>query len=735
MSPARWIILSLLGLTLFCYGHVCLADFIDYDDPYYVTNNPHVLGGLSRTDVEWAFTDAARQAGYYIPLTWLSLQADAALYGPQAAWGFHLTNLLLHSANVVLIFWVLERMTGRTGLSAMTAALFAVHPLHVESVAWVTERKDVLSMLFLLLTLAAYHRYTLAPSVGRYLLMFALFAAGLMSKPILVTLPFGLLLLDYWPLYRLRLGQAVLGVESPQPAVRWYLLVAEKVPLLVCVVVFSILTYHFESDLGAVGAAIPLDQRIRVMLSGYLSYLEKTFWPTNLAVNYPWQLPGVGRVTLAAAVLLAATAALLTQARGRPALIVGWFWFLGTLFPVSGIVQVGPFAFADRHAYVPHLGLFVLVVWGISESVLWQHMALPTRKALAGLTLVALAALCWIQVWYWQNSETLFLHALSVTEKNFDMHYTLSAYYSARGNYEEAEQHLARAVAIRPDDPRGRFFYGIALLDGGKPEPAAEELQQAARLDPNNADVQCYLGSALEKLGRLEDARAALQKSTELWTSHPRRDFQLGDLKARYAKPYLLLGEVRLREGKPDLAIEPLERALQIKPELAGPHYLLGVALGRLKRWPEAEAMFRQAITLSRGNDTLSRGYLAHACARQNKKDEAAREYADLLARVPDWPGQASRFALELLTREQSLDRIRAAELATQVCEATDYKDVAGLDALAAAQAARGDFASARTTIRQAQKLTSDPLVEAQLRERLSYYNQDRPLPVRAGGP
>jgi len=360
MRPELWICLLLAAATLLVYWPVKDFDFISYDDPLYVTDNRYVQKGLSPETVKWAFTDAVKKTNYWVPLTWLSILLDHELYGMHAG-GYHLTNLFLHVLNTLLVFMVLRRLTGALWPSAFAAALFGLHPLHVESVAWVTERKDVLSTFFWLLTMLSYGGYVRRPGAGRYLLTFILFVLGMMSKPMLVTLPFALLLLDYWPLGRL---------EGEAWKQRFFHLVWEKGPFFVVVMIAAVAAFVTQQAADAVKslAAIPLGVRLANVLVAYVGYIGKMFWPVRLSFLYPhpgvlpvWQWAG------ALLILAGVTYGVLRYAKERPYLVVGWLWYLGTLFPVSGLVVIGPHAMADRYAYVPLMGLYVMAAWGLAE--------------------------------------------------------------------------------------------------------------------------------------------------------------------------------------------------------------------------------------------------------------------------------------------------------------------------------------------------------------------------------
>ncbi len=729
MVQKRWICVALVLLNVLCYGHVCFSEFVNYDDTGYVTENPFSSGGLSWTNIAWAFGESCYQAGFWIPLTWLSLQMDATLYGPGGAWGFHLSNLLIHLANVIGLFLVLQRMTGDVWRSAVAVALYSIHPLRVESVAWVTERKDVLSTFFLIVAVGAYHRYTQGPNVRFYLLSFLAFCLGLMAKPTLVTLPFALFLLDYWPLGRLRLGQALTAEQAAKPGTPWWRLAVEKIPFFAASALVSTVTLHFSSAIGAV-SSLPLRDRLGVALSGYLSYVEKTLWPTNLSAMYPLQIPSAARLAAAAMVLGVITVAVVWLGRRKPALLVGWLWFVGTLLPVSGIAQTGPQGFADRFTYVPHIGIAIMIVWGLGDLSAWQRLSVGRRGSLVGICLAGLGALTWVQVCYWRNSGILFEHALSITEKNFEAHFCLSCFWFGRADLDQAALHAGKAVEINPANALGQFQFGTVLLQQDDFARAAAHLKAYVHLAPDDPDGFYTLGLALSKQGRWQEAKENLHRSLEIWVYNPPKKVWRGDPGRRKALPLELLGEIALHDGFPDQAVEHLTQALRAQPELALAHHFLGVALGRRGDWPEAETALHQAVTLE-PEAAAYRAYLAFAYARQKKMALAAREYALVLTENPVWPQQTSDLALRSITETPFLDQRLAEEVALQVCEATTFKDARWLSTLAAVQAAGGQFDAARATAQKALGLAEDRALRAELEERLHRFERRLALPVK----
>ena len=558
-TSVRWRVLVAVGLvllTLLAMGSLGQFDFICFDDSGYVTNNSHVLTGLTPSNLLWALT-TGRQCNWH-PLTWWSHMLDAQCFGRWAG-GHHLTSLLLHLANSVLVFVLLERMTEATWRSAMVAALFAIHPLHVESVAWVAERKDVLSTFFGLWTMLAYVAYIDRPSRMRYALVAGLLALGLMAKPMLVTLPCVLLLLDYWPLGRLASQP---GSAWPQQARR---LVLEKMPLLAIVVASCVITYLVQKHGGALKNVSFLERSENSLVS-YVGYLRKGFWPMDLAVFYPWpeELP-LATVVAAGLFLVAVTVAVLVAAkRGFHYAAVGWFWYLGTLVPVIGLVQVGEQAMADRYSYLPLVGIFILVVWGAHDLVgryVWGRRALAV---LGGVVLLNCLVITTIQVQFWRNTETLMRRVLEVSPRAWAAHNSLGDYYWQRylGNRKGGGQWLELAVvhwkaslAIWSDSP---VFcqLGHALQEQGRFDEAAASYREALAIKPRHADAHNDLGWILMKQGHQDEAIPHFQEAIAVNPDH---------VEARGNMALVLLEQGNTRQ-----AIEHLREILRIDPQHTG---------------------------------------------------------------------------------------------------------------------------------------------------------------------
>ena len=456
--------LALVAAIAIVFAPVVRHGFVNFDDPQYVSENPFVTGGLTLRGISWAFTTG--YAGNWHPLTWMSHMLDVQTFGLDAG-AHHVTNVVLHAASALLLFVLLHRMTGAPGRSWFVAALFAVHPLHVESVAWVAERKDVLSTLFWMLTIWAYVRYVSQPRAGRYLTVVVLFALGLMAKPMLVTLPFTLLLLDVWPLRRLPLR------------------VREKLPLFALAIASSVITFAVQQQAGAVKelVTLPIGRRIANALVAYVTYIGKALWPSGLAAIYPYPESIAGWRVAVALVLLAALAALAIRARQRyPYVLVGWLWYLVTLVPVIGLIQVGSQPIADRYTYVPLIGLFIIVAWGVPDLLARWPWRIGVIRAAAVLAIAACAVTARAQVRQWRNSVALWEHAIAVTTANYRAEGNLGHALASEGRLDEAVYHYAEAVRIHPGYAEAHNNLGLALATQGKIDEAMPHFTEAIRL-------------------------------------------------------------------------------------------------------------------------------------------------------------------------------------------------------------------------------------------------------------
>jgi tetratricopeptide (TPR) repeat protein len=558
----------LVVATFIAYEHLRHNEFV-YDDHKYVDENTQVQEGINLRSVFWAFTSS--HASNWHPLTWLSHMLDCHLFGLNPL-GHHLTNLLFHILNTLLLFWVLKRSTGAVWASGFVAAAFAIHPLHVESVAWVAERKDVLSGFFWMLTIAAYLRYVNRPRIGAYFLMLLSFALGLMAKPMLVTLPFVLLLLDYWPLGRFQNGRPAKytnrgGHKSANIFRQWrvfYCLLWEKIPLFILTAVSSVITYIVQQSGEAMRLAeiSPLHLRLPNILVSYLGYICKLFYPSRLAVFYPYpgdSLPA-WKPILSFVILVVLSASIIYTGRRRRYLLVGWLWYLGTLVPVIGLVQVGAQVMADRYTYLPSIGIFILVGWGAAEfAAKWRYCSVGLGIA-ATVVLTGLLSCTRMQVRYWENDITLFGRTLAVTENNYITHKNYGHALVRKGQLDDAVTHFKKAiecfnkvVGTRANCPDAYNTLGLAYAQQGEYELAIRTYKEALLDKPDHTETIYNLGMALKQQGKINQAIEAWENVLEIEPDY---------LNARISLAYTL-GKL----GKVKLAVEHYYKILQSKPD------------------------------------------------------------------------------------------------------------------------------------------------------------------------
>ena len=687
----------LAAITWLVFGQTLGHEFVTYDDPQYVSGDPEVAAGLSIEGIRWAFTHTI--GGNWHPLTIISHMLDCQLYGLNAA-GHHLTNVLLHTIAVILLFLVLRQMTGTLWRSAFVAALFAIHPLHVESVAWISERKDVLSAVLFILTLGAYVRYIHALSITACLLVLILFALGLMSKPMLVTVPFVLLLLDYWPLGRCsngpeaRLndprGRRSQNTSEGRGYSGWLKLITEKLPLFALSALISAVTVVAQLHSTGITNQLPFAWRLSNAIVSYVTYIWQIFWPTRLAAFYPHpndQLP-FWQIVLAIVILAAITVAAIRWRKERPYIFTGWFWYIGMLVPVIGLVQAGEQARADRYTYLPQIGLYVLITWGITDLV----QAITTRNfssrrvatglrpvtlgsrqnmaegpqgrsykllfATATAIIIALSWRAFVQTSYWKNSELLWNHVLAVTGDNDVAQNNLGNLCLQRGELDSALSHFEAALKIRARTAAAHYNFGGALIE-------------------NSA------AAILAQKGRINEAISHYDNAIEM--------------RPHYGDPYLNLGSVLFQQGRIGDALAQWEKALGTQPHDAAFHALLGDAFLRAGSQKVAIAEYERAARLS-AREPLGRNNLAWLLATSS--DPSIR------------------------------DGNRAVELAKEAVRLSRGKDPNYLRTLAAAFAETGRFAEAIETARQAlqaaEKRSNSALVNA-LKDEIALYELGLP--------
>jgi tetratricopeptide (TPR) repeat protein len=636
-----WPIAALLVLvTIALYWPATQCDFVNYDDPDFVTANPHVQGGLNWEGVTWAFRNT-EQAAYWAPLVWLSHMLAWQFFGMNA-WGHHLINVLLHAVNTALVFLVFRRMTGATWRSAILAALFGLHPLRVESVVWVTERKDVLSALFWMLALWAYAEYVEGAQVRSsksnlwYGAALGVFVLGLLSKPMLVTLPCVLLLLDYWPLRRFERSTLDSQLSTTVRLVR------EKIPFFALAALASIVTLIVQKQGSAVtaGESLPFGARGGNALISYCRYLGKMFWPTDLAVFYPhpghWPLD---KVVLAGVLLLSLSVVLWVQRRRSPYLLIGWLWYCGTLVPTIGLVQSGGQAMADRFTYVPSLGVLVFAVWGAYELTRRWHYGVIALSVTGSAAIVLCLALTRQQLGYWQDSETLFRHALAVTEKNWLAHDNLGATLYKKGQIDEAIRELQEAVRLNPDYADTHNNLGAALEQKGQIDEAIRQYQEALRLKPDYADAHYNLGFTLGRIGQIDEAIRQFQEAIRLKPDH--------------AEAHNNLGIALVMKGQIDEAIPQYQEALRLKPADAEPHNNLGAALGKKGLTDAAIKQYREALRLKPA-DARVHNNLGNALLTKGQIDEAISQYQEALNLKPDYADARKNLDVVLANKAHS---------------------------------------------------------------------------------
>jgi tetratricopeptide (TPR) repeat protein len=640
MSRSFIIVTAIVLGVLAVYGQAGRFGFICYDDPTYVIDNPHVTTGLTLQNIAWSLT--ATRASNWHPLTWMSHMADCSLFGLEPG-GPHLVNVLIHLISSLLIYWILLRMTGAAWPSGLAALLFAVHPLHVESVAWVSERKDVLSVCLGLLAISAYISYARSRHWAWYMAAVVLFGLSLMAKPMLVTLPLILLLLDYWPLRRIGGGGG--------RGVLWVVL--EKLPLLALSAADCIVTMISQRNGGAMGLSPPLFERLGHAMLTSLVYLGKLFVPINLGVGYPHPAALGMPISLVAAiaalvVLIVLTIATLALRRRAPYLIVGWLWFLVTLVPVIGIVQVGVQGMADRYMYLPSIGIFIALAWSAWELLSRAGKRQTVFWGAAASALVACILLAHRQAGYWRDSIALFEHSTQVIPDNYIGHDCLGIAYGVAKRPRDAIAQFGRSLKLYPNNPETRCNLGVELYTIGQYRQAIAQYAIALRENPKYADAHNNLANALDAIGRSREAAEHYQIALRL-----KPDLT----KAHYNFAMLLAAHGRL-----DDAINHFQEALKLDPNYANAHHYLAWTLDRACRAREAIEQERQALDLK-----------------------------------PDWPDALSHLSWMLATDADA--RVRrpdeAMDLAARACELTAYQQIDPLESLAAACAASGRFPEA----------------------------------------
>lgn len=750
----------LIVSVVLVFGQTAQFEFVNFDDGIYVYNNPHVAQGLCGESIGWACTSLT--GSNWHPLTWMSHMLDVQIYGQKNAGGHHATNVALHAAVVVSLFLVLWRMTGSLWPSALVAMVFAVHPLRAESVAWVSERKDLLSGLFFMLTLAAYLGYVRHPfSWRRYLLVVAVFALGLTAKPMLVTLPCVLLLLDYWPLGRMPFSP---GADAEQAeswggsctatpeqqyncrpnecsggaSRRLLRLAVEKIPLFALVAGSCVITSVAQQSAMVALDALPLSTRIGNALVSCVAYLGQFFYPVGLAAFYPMPLGGhsLWKIVSAAAVLIVISAAVFLCRRNRPYLLVGWLWYLGMLVPVIGLVQVGSQSMADRYTYLPQIGLTVAIVWGVAGAARgWTFRRWAYAAASVALAAVLTTA-AWGQVSTWRDSETLWNHALACTERNVVAHNNLAIVLANRNQLEVAAEHCRKAVDIMPRQPMFRENLGGVLDAEGKTAEADAEFRKVKE-GPILAAIEHYrtalkipassesvasthnnLGNALAALHRIDEAAAEYRNALKV--------------KPAFMEAHNNLGNVLAAAGRGDDAIAEYRRALEIDPNYVEARSNLGAALAGRGRLDEAIAEFQKILELEPDN-AVAHNNLGIALHQQGKTAAAVVHWREAVRLDPTNVHNVNRLAQALATCPDASvrDGKAAIELALWATQLSKSREAIPFDTLAAAYAEAGNFSEAVLSAKNALRLASrekNPALAESIKKKIALYEARTPF-------
>ncbi len=763
-----WLISALLVLAVFAaYLPAVYLNFINFDDPLYIYQNRYMQQGFTMESLRWAFTQS--HAANWHPLTWLSHMLDYKLYGPNPL-GHHVTNVVFHAANAVILFLWLRSMTGAVWRSALVAAIFALHPLRVESVAWASERKDVLSTSLGLLSLWAYTRYARGRGdqnpkpegqrrrIGFYILSLVFFVLGLLSKPMLVTWPFLMLLLDYWPLDRFKTAA---GPTAAKPALdfsfkRIALLVGEKLPFFALAAATCVATFLAQQEGGAVSHlggdyGVSISSRLCNMPISYARYLWKLIWPHDMAIIYPlvreWPEEDV---FICATLILAISASVLWYARRKPYLPVGWFWYLGSAIPIIGLVQVGTQSIADRYTYIPAIGLAIMMVWGVADLVArWQEGWKPVAGAAAAV-LLAYTFIDGRQLLYWQNPETVFRHALAVTDRNYMAYSLLGSYFSELGDLEPAKAEYHKALIFAPENPRPWNNLGCALLVQKDYAGAIEAFRHVLDVRPRSVDAENNIANALFTIGQTDEALKHYRKAVEIEPDNVEAQYNLGNmltrmnqpgeaeehlrialrLNPRYVPAHAFLGSVLALGGKTDQAAAEFKAALALDPKSTVTLYGYASFLTTLGKWDEAEQQYAKIVQLQ-PRDTLARTQLGISQAAQGNLDKAYDSfltvlqadptnaianyrmattltslhkfeqaipfYRESLKFAPDTPAALNNLAWVLAANPDPKLRNgpEAVRLAERACQLTDYQEPLIVGTLAAAYAEAGRFSDA----------------------------------------
>jgi tetratricopeptide (TPR) repeat protein len=744
---------AIVTATLIAYEPIRHNGFVNYDDDRYITENPNVTGGITRTSIVWAFTQP--HSFMWHPLTTLSHILDCQFFGLNPL-GHHSVSVLIHIANALLLFLILRNITGTTWASAFVAAVFALHPLQVESVAWAAERKTVLSGLFWLLTMAAYIHYARKPGFGRYMLLLFVFGLCIMTKPTVVTLPFVLLLLDYWPLERIGgPGFVPKGLRRGRQEVSLKWLIIEKIPLLAISAFLGVMTYVAQKGGEAVVSLdiIPLDTRIANMFSSYIKYIGKLVWPSGLAVRYPHPCVTLLNfwVVMCAILLIVLTVVIVCYiGRRKKYVVVGWLWYVGTLVPMIGLVQSGGQEMANRYMYISMLGLLIIIVCAAKDFVASRLRMKIVVAILAVVLLSALVILTRMQVRHWQNSITLYEYALKVTQNNALAENNYGIALSEAGRLDEAISHLNKALSITPNMPEAEKNLGRAYLEQGKAGEAVACFRKIIESNKASAEAYSHLGSALYIQKKYDEAIKCFDKALSLDPNYLDARYGMGlSLMAtnRFNEAIVCFNEVLRQNGdsakvhynlavvlgkqkRYDEAIEHLAKVLQLNPKYPEAHNKIGFALQLAGRPDEAIKYLNEGLKINKDQETYAN--LGSAYIKMGKYDLAIENLSKAIELKPDNIDVLNKLAwLFAAVDDTSIHNAqKGVEFAQQGCELTGYKDPMLLDTLAVAYAATGRFDEAKATAEKALNIAKEAGWEnlaVEIQKRIKLYEAGQP--------
>ncbi len=727
----------LVAAILSLYWQTHNHEFINYDDGKYISENVYVQEGLNFKSIAWAFT-STRSSNWH-PLTWLSHMLDIQLFGMKPGM-HHLVNVFIHIANTLLLFYILNKMTCALWKSAIITAFFAIHPIHVESVAWASERKDVLGAFFWMLTIGGYTRYVKRQNLANLLVSLLFFILGLMAKPMLVTLPFVLFLIDYWPLNRFRLKSLNKPGKTNENPFNLGL-VLEKIPFLFFSILSCVVTFIVQKEGGAMGSfdVIPFDVRLTNAVVSYVNYIGKMFFPANLSILYPHPLfIPLWQVVASIFAIIAMIYLAVKQINKRPYIAIGLFWYLGTLVPVIGIVQVGTQAMADRYTYIPLIGLFIIITWGVSDLTQCLRHKRIILTTISVIAIASLITITWIQIGYWKSSVTLFEHSIAATTNNSTLHNNIGTALAEQEKYDNAIEHYNEAIDINKN--RAEFHNNLAnaLAAQGKYDNANLSFTEALKLNPKAETIHYNFARTLSANGQNNEAIEHYMEALQIKPGFKEANKELGNLLIsleRYseaidflskslissqnnAETYYKLGIAFANQGIIDKVISSYTKAIEIKPDFIEAHNNLGNTFASIGKQNEAIYHFSEALKINPDNADLHINIAILLQKRQNFH-EAIEHYKRVIQLNPDNPQPYNNIAyiLQTTNNQNNKDSADAIKYAKKACELTNYVKPNYMDTLAGAYGKSKQYQEALQTAQEAKKIATEKNLKSLINE------------------